>query len=166
MRYGVALVLAAVAMAVVMAPVSRTRPVSSMSLLRAPFRRKVIALLAAMRRRGFRPVVWETGRSDERVAELAERGTGAAKSMHSLGLAADIVDAEKLWSNPEFFRALAEEVERVGLYRVKHKNRKTGKVSYDLPHVQAAPGSRDAEFRRASPEQRDEMLTRLYAKEA
>lgn len=76
----------------------------------------VRGVLRRMRALGFDPVVHETYRTDARARKLARKGTGIERSMHRLGLAADIVDRARGWDAPEaFWRALGESAEAEGL---------------------------------------------------
>lgn len=141
-----------------------TRPDADLKHLAPLFEVKIRLLLARMVARGFRPLVWETERSDERALELAKVGTGIVKTLHKLkpALAVDIVDAEKLWNNPAFYTALGEEALKLGLYRIKHKNPKTGLLTVDGPHVQAIPPMQQDKYFRASAAERNDMLQKLY----
>ena len=102
------------------------------------FRAKVVRVLAAMKRRGYDVQVWETFRSDARIALLAKRGTGSARSMHAYGVAVDIVERDKTpWTAnvPGLWQALGEEYEAEGItWGGRFKTR-----SGDMPHGQAIP---------------------------
>jgi len=86
---------------------------------------RVNAVLVAMRARGFDPVVFEARRSQERQDWLYGVGrthslnrkpvTWTHNSKHLVGKAADIISKSRLWSWPEFYRALKEEANRAGL---------------------------------------------------
>lgn len=113
-------------------------------LLLPSFQPYVAKLLQAMRDRGFQPMVWETLRSPERAEWLASRGRSRNKgrtSMHVLGAAVDIVCRLRMWNHPEFFQALEEEAEKLGLVsgRDWDSNDDTENNFNDGPHVQALP---------------------------
>lgn len=146
-------------------PKPRPEVINDMDRLVPAFRAKVELLLDLMQADGFDPFVWETYRSPTRARELAEEGTGVAQSQHELGLAVDIVDAAKLWNAPAGFTdALERHALALGLGRVDHTNKNTGKKSRDLWHVQALPGKYDAKMRMlASAEKRDAFLRTRYA---
>lgn len=131
------------------------------------FREKVTTLLERMRARGLRPLVWETYRSPERAARLAGQGTGIALSMHSLGLAVDIVDAVKRWdASPAFWAALGAEATLLGLEWGGNDSWKTVKRPLgDRPHVQAGPATNawQNRMRAATAAQREDILRRQYA---
>ncbi len=142
---------------------SSSRVDSSLDKLVPSFRAKVLELLARMRARGLRPLVFETYRTPARAAELAKKGTGVALSQHSLGLAVDIIDAAKKWdAPPAFWNALHEEALALGLGRIKRRDAK-GNLVWDYPHVQAMPGAYDAQMRAlASTEKREAFLRERY----
>ena len=99
-------------------------------------RDRVEAMMAAMRSRGFDPVVFEARRSLERQRWLYGIGrthsktrkpvTWTMKSKHIHGKACDIVSASRLWDWPEFFVALRQEARKVGLTT----------LSFEACHVQ------------------------------
>jgi hypothetical protein len=128
-----------------------------LALLVPAFRVRLLLVLDAMRRDGFKPFVWETYRSPERAAMLAEKGTGNAVSMHTLGLAADVIDAERHWEAPDFFKALHRHTLAQGLTRVHHGE------DWDGPHVQAMPASYQGRMLAATPAERQALLLRLYS---
>jgi hypothetical protein len=102
-----------------------------------------------MRAQGFNPYLWEGYRSPQRAGELADRGTGIRDSMHIYGIAADIVDADALWSpSPAFWRVLEQEAEALGL--TWGGDFKRG----DRPHVQAITVADQRAFRAMTPSQR------------
>jgi len=138
--------------------------ISSLDELQPAFRVQLERLLELMRADGYAPRVFETKRSDARVAELVAKGTGSVGSLHPLGLAADIIDEKLGWkASPDFWRALGENAAQLGLGRVQHTNPKTGKTELDLPHVQALPGRFDAQLRAMPTALRDAFLTARYA---
>jgi len=142
---------------------SRSRVDSSLEKLVPSFRVKVLELLQRMRGLGFRPVVFETYRSPSRAAELAAKGTGVALSQHTLGLAVDILDAEKMWDAPRvFWDALHRNALELGLGRIKRRD-VNGNLDWDLPHVQALPGAYDAKMRALlTAARREEFLRERY----
>ena len=94
--------------------------------------------------RGFAPMIYFGYRSLDTQAGLVQSGNSAVRvSFHNhtesgetASLAADIVDATLWWGNPEFFVALGEEAEAVGLVW-------GGRWSNpDSAHVQLWPNSR------------------------
>jgi hypothetical protein len=114
-----------------------------------PFAAKLNTLFKRMRARGFKPMLWEAFRSPARAGRLADKGTGIRLSMHSLGAAVDIVDADKLWgASRAFWDALGFEAGRLGLV--------WGGLwrSPDRPHVQALTVSDQNAFRAMVPSQR------------
>lgn len=130
---------------------------SDLSHLAPHFRRKIEQLLKLMRDYGFRPIVWETYRTPERAKALTPKLKGA--SMHTLGLAVDIVDEDLLWdATPAFRQALQRTAESLGL---------TSGATFSDPddwHVQGVPLKLQAKVR-AMPTlaQRDALLQQLYA---
>lgn len=126
----------------------RTHPdlESSLKVLNPIFAARIRTLMARLERRGFAPMIWETGRTPERAEELAERGTGIVGSMHIYGLAVDIVNADSLWGAPApFWAALEEEAIDLGLT--------SGAAFGDRDHVQALPTKFDDDVRRSTPAQ-------------
>jgi len=117
------------------------RPYASLDGLQPAFRARVQELLANMRARGFDPLVWETYRDPARGEKLNAKQGGVlvGASMHCLGLAADIVDAKRRWAAPDFFTALGEEAERIGLVWGGRFKNPDGSEGRDRPHVQAIP---------------------------
>lgn len=121
------------------------RPINDMDLLLSSFRARLNAALEDLREQGYWPRVHETWRSQQRQQELRRRGvTRTLRSMHMLGLAADVVCAEHWWGckgkGCDFFRALGKAVKRQGLCwggGMFPVNRLTGRRFRDLPHVQA-----------------------------
>lgn len=103
------------------------------------FRRQVEALLGALRRRGFQPVVVDGRRTQDEADANATRGAGSRRSMHMWGVAADFADRATRWSDPAFFAALGEQAERQGLVWGGRWQRP------DRPHVQAIPATTAAQ---------------------
>lgn len=125
------------------------------------FRVKVESLLEKLRGDGFAPLVWETYRSPERAKELAGKGRGIALSMHTLGLAVDIVDAKLRWNaSPEFWTALGRHAEALGLTWGGRFKR------VDKPHVQAIPISLQNTVRSLSSQQIQALLQKRYGRKA
>lgn len=123
----------------------RYRKEDDISLLLPSFRRRVEKLLERMRARGFTPVLRDGYRTPKQAAANARRGTGIRQSMHCYGAAADIICGHHGWNHPEFFRALGQEAERLGLiWGGRWRSR-------DFPHVQAVR-VRDQNALRALPE--------------
>jgi len=101
------------------------------------FRAELEGTLRDVREAGFSPLLWETIRSPERARWLKERGRSKAgeRSMHVLGIAADVICEEHHWGCPRgcgFYDALQTAAERRGLT----SGRSWG---WDSPHVQAIP---------------------------
>ncbi len=117
------------------------------------FADKLNRLFIRMRARGFQPYLWEGYRSPQRAAELAAKGTGIRFSMHTLGAAGDIVDANALWgASPAFWRALCQEADRLGL------TWGGAWISSDRPHVQALTVSDQVAFRAMTPTQQAQFV--------
>lgn len=110
------------------------------------FRKKLELVFWRLKMRGFKPALFEGLRSPARAKRLSIRGTGIKNSMHIYGIAADVVDRDKLHEAPAaFWQALGEEAERVGLTwggRWKTEKRPEG----DRPHVQFIPISMQNRF--------------------
>lgn len=105
-------------------------------------RRAIEVLCHEMRERGFDPLLWEAGRSLAREAALDKKGAGSkGRSMHYYGAAADIVSASRMWDWPEFYDALCDEAELLGLVSGHRWKR------VDSVHVQAVPVSLQNTFR-------------------
>lgn len=123
------------------------------------FRQKLERVFWRMKKRGFKPALFEGLRSPARAKRLNARGTGIEKSMHIYGIAADVVDAEKLHNaSPQFWAALGEEAEREGLTwggRWLSKRRPEG----DRPHVQYIPVSMQDTFIAMSEAERKAYVT-------
>lgn len=120
------------------------------------FTPRVQVLFNRMRARGFKPRLWEAYRTPERAIKLAEEGKGVENSMHIYGAAVDVIDADAMWSNPAFFRALGEEAESLGLTWGGRFTR------VDMPHIQAIPFRSHGAFTRMTPDQREVFVKGLY----
>lgn len=109
--------------------------ISDVAYLAPGFRTKLLALVAAMAKRGQPARVVETLRLPRLHQHYVEQGTTQAPtvfhSWHGYGLAADVVHATQLWDAPAaFWDALGAEAERLGL-------RWGGRWKFvDKPHVQ------------------------------
>lgn len=142
--------------------------------LHPAFRARVDLVLSDMRSAGWRPVIWETFRTQERGAMLRAKGTSnnGARSIHCYADdqgyvgAVDIVDAdldnvpkvdkEGLWHAPaEFWRDLKEFGRRHGLYE----------FDADKPHLQCLPCKQYAQnaYRALTPRARGEFIARVCA---
>lgn len=129
---------------------------SRLSVLNPLFAARIRTLMGRMERRGFDPMIWETGRSRERAEDLAERGTGIEDSMHIYGLAVDIVSASALWGAPQpFWRALCEEANYLKLT--------CGADFGDHDHIQALPTRYDPIVRRSTPAEIRKLLRQQFA---
>lgn len=121
---------------------------SALSLLLPSFRVRVEEMLAAMKKRGFEPLVWETLRTPERAEMLSKEGKSknGARSMHvsadGFSAAVDVICAKRKWEHPEFFKALGEEARKLGLSWGGD-----WATFKDLPHVQAIAVKEQAAFR-------------------
>jgi len=117
------------------------------------FRRKLERVFAGMRALGFNPVLWEGRRTRARAAKLDKRGTGKSKSIHILGLGADIVDRDKLWNAPKgFWEALARLGAQEGL---------TSGATFSDPdpdHLQAVPYRDEAKMWVMTETQRNDYI--------
>lgn len=141
---------------------------SDLDFLLSAFRPKVDLMIAAMTARGFKLRVFETRRSRQRAHYLASIGKSknGALSMHCLDAALDCVDAEKLWDNPAFFRALGEEAQKLKLtWGGDWDGNPLTKESFvDSPHVQAIPVHLQNRFRALrTAEERNLFIQRYYA---
>jgi hypothetical protein len=141
---------------------------SDLDFLLSAFRPKVDLMLLAMAARGFKTRVFETRRSRQRAHYLASIGKSknGALSMHCLDAALDCVDAEKLWDNPAFFRALGQESQKIGLTWGGDwdGNPNTKETFVDSPHVQAIPLRLQNRFRALrTVEERNAFILRCYA---
>lgn len=135
---------------------------SDMAKLVPSFAARVRELLGRMARKGHSAVVWEAYRSQERAKELAAKGVGIEDSMHSLGLAVDIVDASLRWNaSQKFWEDLHAQALELGLVRVRHRG-KDGVLRWDLPHVQAVPERMKAKLAGMTVEQRDDAIRGRY----
>lgn len=143
-------------------PPAEPERIASLDGLAPRFRAAVERMLAEMRAAGFKPVVYESLRTNERQAWLHgfgrtwDDGRGkvtqvatAEYGWHLYGLAVDIVCAKTGWDDPKFFRALGaaakdEGLEWGGSWPMR-----------DMPHVQfghpmrRSPSARAVELRRA-----------------
>lgn len=99
-------------------------------------------VFAELEEHGWKPVLVEGWRSPSRATELAARGAGIAASMHVFGLAADVADKVKGYTDPAFFDALGRAAERRGLTWGGRWERR------DATHVQAIPVREQARVRR------------------
>lgn len=125
---------------------------SDLGLLLPSFRARVELLLARLTARGFDPVVFETLRSQARAAMLGKTGPGIADSIHCYGAACDIISKSRAWQWPEFYVAMRDEAEALGLtagYRFP---------KVDADHVQGVRVSAQALFRSLKPEDRDAFV--------
>lgn len=124
--------------------------------LAPPFARKVEKLFQRLRARGYQPMLWEGYRTPARAAQLAKDGTGIALSMHSLGLAVDVVDGSNPsnpWNaSPGFYKAVGEEAENLGLIWGGRWPKA------DMPHIQAIPVSQQTAFRAMTASERNLAL--------
>ncbi len=129
---------------------------SRLSVLNPLFAARIRTLFSRMERRGFDPMIWETGRSQARAEELADRGTGIEGSMHKYGLAVDIVSASKLWAAPRpFWNALCEEAQYLKLT--------CGADFGDSDHIQALPTKYDRIVRASSAAEVAKLVRQHYA---
>lgn len=127
---------------------------NDMDLLLPSFRYAVEEVLDIMRRAGHDPFVFETWRSPERVALLVQRGTGSANSMHSHGVAADIISISRRWkASAAFWRDLQAAAEVKGL-----TSGATFRSRRDLPHVQAISVKQQTSFLAIPPSARESWL--------
>lgn len=118
------------------------------ALLDPTFARAAQVVFTRMRERGFDPVLFEGYRSPERAARLAGVGTGIASSMHSYGLAVDIIDRKLAYNAPRaFWDAVGAEGEAAGLV---WGGRWTNP---DRPHLQAVTVAQQNTVRRGSADQ-------------
>ena len=115
---------------------------SDLEGLHPAFRVPLERALARLTAQGIAYHVQETVRSEQRARALRLRGTGIVRSLHRLGLAADVLPARNSWTagSDPFWAALRDAVEAEGL---------TSGASFsrvDRPHVQLFPASRDREM--------------------
>ena len=113
----------------------RPKVQNDMDALLPSFRKEVEQLLKRMERRGFEPMVFETGRTEERaewLKNVKKTSKVGKRSMHCHGAAVDIICAKKKWDNKQFFRALGQEAAALKLTW-------GGSWGWDRPHVQAIP---------------------------
>ncbi len=102
--------------------------ITSISELWEPIQGRVRNVLAAMKARGFDPIIFESRRTQERQAWLYGKGrthhlsqkptTWTMGSRHRPGKAVDIISKSRRWSWPQFYVALREEAEAVGLHTI------------------------------------------------
>ena len=114
---------------------------SSLDGLNPAFRSPFVRALARLDAQGIAYHVQETSRSEARARELQMRGTGIVRSLHRLGLAADVLPAENFWapaSHP-FWAAYRDALEAEGLTWGGHFSR------VDMPHAQFLSAQRDRE---------------------
>jgi D-alanyl-D-alanine dipeptidase len=86
---------------------------------------RVNKVLVAMRARGYDPIVFEARRTQDRQEWLYGVGrthdldrkpvTWTHSSNHIRGKATDIISKSKLWSWPDFYKALKQEANKVGM---------------------------------------------------
>lgn len=111
------------------------------SLLLPSFAARVETLFQRLRARGFDPFLNEGYRTQARAAQLAAEGPGIVDSMHCYGAAADIKSFSRGFEWPEFFVALGQEAEKLGLtWGGRFPNG-------DGPHVQALTVKAQPTFR-------------------
>jgi hypothetical protein len=156
-----------------------TKICSDLDALDLTFRAQVEKLLAIMVEKGWKPLVWETYRSRERAEELRKRGTSknGNLSMHCIGLAVDIVDAdthngpdvgtkESYWNAPpKFWADLEDGAVSLGLTRLFHPGTKdvAGKAdSWDLPHCQAIKVADQARVRLMDAAERAKFVLKKF----
>ena len=141
------------------------RPNRTITCLLPAFQPKVQELLRVLTARGEHPMVFETVRSEERHAWLVRQGKSKARglSMHCYGAAVDIIDRKRRWSNPDFFKVLGEEAQKLGLTWGGDwdNNADTKERFYDGPHVQALSVAKQDEFRALKPSDRDAFIAEL-----
>lgn len=123
-------------------------------LLLPGFAAKVESLFQRLKQQGHDAMLWEGYRSTERAQRLSDRGTGIKLSMHCLGAAVDIVDAEAMWkATPEFWDAISDEAEALGLTVLYRNGRRI-----DRPHVQAVKVSDQNRFRAMTDAERRDFV--------
>lgn len=89
---------------------------NSLELLHPTLRSDVEWILVELRKLGFEPVVFETGRTQERQNYLFSKGASKKTySKHQDGRAVDIIEADAGWKSKPFFDALAAIAEQRGL---------------------------------------------------
>lgn len=120
------------------------------------FADKLELLFQAMWEDGEDAILHEGWRSKERSLMLAEKGTGSVDSLHQWGAAADIISKSKGWSDPKFFKKLAENARKVGLY----PGYDWDGDEYDPPHVQAVPGTTSVQNALRASKQPNEFIKR------
>ena len=120
------------------------------------FAARVERLFEAIRDDGFDPYLWEAYRTPERALQMQKKGTGIRKSMHCLGAAVDIVEADLTpWAVPRgFWDSISDNAEDLGMF-VLH-NRKGRRK--DRPHVQAIAVRDQRKFRAMTEAERREFV--------
>jgi len=147
---------------------NRPPPQNDLTLLLPAYQPKVSALLEALIARGEKPRLFETYRNDARClwAKSTKASQSGLMSMHRFRAAVDIIDAEHMWDNPDFFIALGEEAKKLKLTWGGDwdSNPLTHQEFNDRPHVQAIPLWRQDIFRSlVSDEARNAYLIRFFA---
>jgi hypothetical protein len=145
---------------------SKTEVCSDLNELVPVLARIVEQILIDMRALGWNPILFETLRTPERGAYLQSigRSKNGSRSMHTLRLAADIVDGdlnnvpkmtkEGYWNAPDKFWADLEDLAtKYGLTRlykvgVKPDSTDDDAESWDKPHVQACTVAEQNKLRR------------------
>lgn len=116
---------------------------SDPKLLLPSVRIRVEAMIVVLRNEGQNPKLFETGRSPERAIWLGTTGKSrnGVGSLHCLGAAADLIDAEHGWDNPAFFVALGRVAALYGMTWGGDwdANPDTKQTFDDRPHVQGVP---------------------------
>jgi peptidoglycan L-alanyl-D-glutamate endopeptidase CwlK len=139
-----------------------SRICSDLEKLLPSFRLRVGRVCELLREEGFQPRVFETYRTPERAALLLSLGKtrNGKLSLHCLGAAADLIDAQKKWDNPKFFIALGAVAKTCGLAWGGD-----WKSLFDGPHIQAVPVELQNELRALpSAEARDRYIAEHLAK--
>ncbi len=108
-----------------MATPSEPKRQTDFTTLVPAFAAQLAALLLALRKRGYEPVLFEARRTPERQAWLFGVGrthslnrkpvTWTLRSRHLSGRAADIIEKRTLWGDRKFFVALKAEALKLGL---------------------------------------------------
>lgn len=128
------------------------------NLLLPSFRAKISVLIERMHARGFDPILFDTFRTPGEAEKYAKKGVGVKSSLHILGAAADIISKSQGWNWVEFYKALGEESNLLGL--TWGGNFKT-RLDYD--HVQAIPVSLQVAFKKlTSSSARDLFIKKYY----
>ncbi len=136
---------------------------SDIGLLVPAFRERLEEALKVTRGQGYKPLLWETLRSPGRAKELAAKGVGIVASMHTLGLAADVICLDHRWGCHEhhcsFFEAFGVNAEKLGLTWGGRWKR------VDKPHVQLPPIRLQDKVRACDPEHLDTLCRAILAGE-